>query len=50
MVFVTMMCAQGKLSRRRLLWNYAVVGIGVVCALSGTAASLRALLQSTATA
>ncbi|KAK9903315.1 hypothetical protein WJX75_002640 [Coccomyxa subellipsoidea] len=41
---------RGKLSRRRLLWNYAVVGIGVVCALSGTAASLRALLQSTATA
>ncbi|EIE22996.1 hypothetical protein COCSUDRAFT_15642, partial [Coccomyxa subellipsoidea C-169] len=41
---------RGKLSRRRLLWNYAVVAIGVVCALSGTAASLRALLQSTATA
>lgn len=39
---------QGKLSRGRVLWNCAVVAIGVVCALSGTAASLRALLQSTA--
>ncbi|CAL8465508.1 g5044 [Coccomyxa elongata] len=41
---------RGKMSRRRLLWNYAVVAIGVMCALSGTAASLRALLQSTASA
>ena len=41
---------QGKLSKQRLVWNWLVIAIGVVVALSGTSASVNALLASTAAA
>ena len=41
---------QGKLSKQRLAWNWLVIAIGVGCALSGTTASVKALLASTAAA
>ena len=41
---------QGKLSKQRLVWNWLVIAIGVVVALSGTSASVKALLASTSAA
>lgn len=41
---------QGKLSKQRLAWNWLVIAIGVGCALSGTTASVKALLASTSAA
>jgi hypothetical protein len=37
---------QGQPGKERRVWNWAVVGLGVLCALSGTTASLRALLSA----